>query len=111
MLSRFNDNTELDTLQNIANLYIYILVLCYVFVFLVFKISTSSAQDDAVHEMYHTRVGWSMAPCSPHLKDNPKIHEKHQVLLVIISADIFDHLCPGFPQLILEPFVWNTSVN
>jgi hypothetical protein len=71
-LSWFNDNTKLNTLQSTANLYIYILVLCYIFVFLVFKISTSSAQDNAVHEMYHTRASWSIATCSLHLKDNPE---------------------------------------
>jgi hypothetical protein len=31
------------------------------------------------------------------LRTTLKIHDEHQLLLIIISADTFDHLCPVFP--------------
>jgi len=110
-LSRFNDNTELNILQNTANLYIYIPDLCYIFVFIVFKISTSSAQDNAVHEIYHTRASWSMAPCSPHFKDNPENTWWTPIIISHNQSRYFQPPMSSFSHLILEPFVWNTSVN
>lgn len=36
-------------------------------------------------------------PVHPTLRTTLKIHDEHQLLLVIIRADIFNHLCPVFP--------------
>jgi len=44
-------------------------------------------QVEAWHPVHHT------------LRKTLKINEEHQLLLVIISADIFNHLRPVFPTL------------
>jgi hypothetical protein len=36
-------------------------------------------------------------PVHPTLRTTLKIHDEHQLLLVKISTDIFNHLCPVFP--------------